>query len=93
MSLFCSGDSQFHSESALQILTYIYFQAETCAKRKLICKYCDIDKPADGMEEHENYCGSRTEKCNDCGERIMMKNWDIHMNSNHGFIKLNDGLS
>ena len=43
------------------------------------------------MADHENYCGSRTEKCCDCGEWIMLKNWEIHMNSNHGFVKLNDG--
>ena len=43
------------------------------------------------LAEHENYCGSRTEKCEQCGEFIMLKNFDIHINSNHGFIKLKDG--
>jgi hypothetical protein len=41
--------------------------------------------------EHEGYCGCRTEKCGDCGEFIMLKNWELHINSNHGFIKLKDG--
>ena len=45
------------------------------------------------LAEHENYCGSRTEKCEQCGEFIMLKNFDIHINSNHGFIKLKDGKS
>ena len=28
--------------------------------------------------EHEDYCGSRTEKCEVCGEYIMLKNFDSH---------------
>ena len=26
-----------------------------------------------------------------CGEYIMLKNFELHLNSNHGFLKLNDG--
>ena len=43
------------------------------------------------LSEHEGYCGCRTEKCEECGEFIMLKNWELHVNSNHGFIKLKDG--
>ena len=43
------------------------------------------------MAEHENYCGSRTEKCSDCGEYVMLKYRTLHLDSNHGFLKLEDG--
>ena len=30
------------------------------------------------LVEHENYCGSRTDKCEKCGEFIMLKNFETH---------------
>jgi hypothetical protein len=43
------------------------------------------------LAEHENYCGSRTERCEDCGEFVMLKYQQLHQDSNHGFLKLEDG--
>ena len=43
------------------------------------------------MKAHMDYCGSRTEKCEECKEIIMLRNWEMHVNSNHTFIKLKDG--
>lgn len=57
----------------------------------LACKYCDLELPKLELEDHENYCGSRTDKCLQCGELVMFKYKQIHMDSNHGFLKLNDG--
>lgn len=57
----------------------------------LACKYCDLELPKLDLEEHENYCGARTDKCNVCGEIVMFKYKKIHEDSNHGFLKLNDG--
>ena len=34
------------------------------------------------LEEHEDYCGSRTEKCEKCGEFIMLKNFETHLQTN-----------
>ncbi|KAJ8981878.1 hypothetical protein NQ317_008226 [Molorchus minor] len=36
----------------------------------LACKYCDLELPKLDLEEHENYCGSRTDKCLECGELL-----------------------
>lgn len=58
----------------------------------LACKYCDLELPKLELEEHENYCGSRTDKCLECGELVMYKYKQIHMDSNHGFLKLKDGM-
>ncbi|XP_060533214.1 TRAF-type zinc finger domain-containing protein 1-like isoform X2 [Cylas formicarius] len=56
----------------------------------LACKYCDLELPKSELDEHENYCGSRTDKCLECGELVMFKYKQIHMDSNHGFLKLKD---
>ncbi|KAL1502842.1 hypothetical protein ABEB36_007926 [Hypothenemus hampei] len=44
----------------------------------LACRYCDLELPKLDLEEHENYCGSRTDKCLDCGELVMFKNKQFH---------------
>ncbi|XP_076254426.1 uncharacterized protein LOC143192758 isoform X1 [Rhynchophorus ferrugineus] len=56
----------------------------------LPCRYCDLELPKLDLEEHENYCGTRTDKCLECGELVMFKNKQVHLDSNHGFVKLKD---
>ncbi|KAG5877116.1 hypothetical protein JTB14_020456 [Gonioctena quinquepunctata] len=56
----------------------------------LACKFCDLELPKLELEEHENYCGTRTDKCLECGELVMFKNKQVHLDSNHGFVKLTD---
>lgn len=51
----------------------------------LACKYCDLELPKLELEDHENYCGSRTDKCMECGELVMFKDKQAHMASNHSF--------
>lgn len=57
----------------------------------IACTYCDLELPKSELENHENYCGSRTDKCNECGELVMFKYKKLHEDMNHGFLKLNDG--
>lgn len=57
----------------------------------LACKFCDLELPKLELDDHENYCGSRTDKCLECGELVMYKHKQVHMDSNHGFLKLKDG--
>ncbi|XP_018336412.1 TRAF-type zinc finger domain-containing protein 1 isoform X3 [Agrilus planipennis] len=54
------------------------------------CKYCELELPKLDLDDHENYCGARTDKCPDCGEIVMFKYRDLHQDTNHGFLKLND---
>ncbi|XP_023021846.2 TRAF-type zinc finger domain-containing protein 1 isoform X1 [Leptinotarsa decemlineata] len=56
----------------------------------LACKFCDLELPKLDLEDHENYCGTRTDKCLECGELVMFKNKQVHLDSNHGFVKLTD---
>ena len=42
------------------------------------CQYCHLDVKAGELEQHEGYCGSRTEKCPDCSDFVMLKDWEKH---------------
>lgn len=55
----------------------------------LPCKFCELELPKTELEEHEDYCGSRTDKCIECGQLVMFKDKDMHYISNHSFAKLN----
>lgn len=55
------------------------------------CKYCELELPGGDLEQHESYCGARTDKCRECGEIVMFKYKQLHEDTNHGFLKLNDG--
>lgn len=55
------------------------------------CKYCELELPKGDLEEHESYCGARTDKCRECGEIVMFKYRQLHEDTNHGFLKLSDG--
>lgn len=62
------------------------------SKSSLIpCKYCELELPKLDLEEHEGYCGARTDRCQECGELVMFKYKQLHEDSNHGFLKLSDG--
>lgn len=65
-------------------------QRLSCTHRALCCVFCHLEMKACELMEHENYCGSRTEKCEECGEFIMLKYQQLHEDSNHGFLKLED---
>jgi len=38
------------------------------------CKFCEIHEATTDIEEHEMYCGSRTDLCPQCGQRDTVKN-------------------
>ncbi|XP_067014686.1 XIAP-associated factor 1 [Anabrus simplex] len=65
-------------------------QSSSCSHRAVCCNFCHIETEANELAEHENYCGSRTERCNECGEFVMLKYQQLHEDSNHGFLKLED---
>jgi hypothetical protein len=55
-----------------------------------ICKYCKLEFPRRKIDEHENYCGSRTEQCPECSDFVMLKEWEKHqsMRLYHGSIRI-----
>ncbi|XP_065334679.1 TRAF-type zinc finger domain-containing protein 1-like isoform X2 [Cloeon dipterum] len=63
---------------------------EDCPHRKITCTFCELELEAKEAIEHVSYCGTRTEKCSECGEFVMLKYQALHLDSNHGFLKLED---
>lgn len=61
-----------------------------CAKRLVKCGFCEMDIQFGDQTEHEDYCGSRTERCGVCGQYVMVKYLDIHNSSNHLFLSMED---
>lgn len=63
---------------------------DSCAHTVKTCRYCELELPRRDLPAHENYCGVRTEQCPDCREWVMIKYRHLHVESNHGFIRLDD---
>ncbi|XP_030040192.2 uncharacterized protein LOC115455671 [Manduca sexta] len=63
---------------------------DSCANTVKSCRYCELELPRRELPAHEGYCGVRTEQCPDCREWVMIKYRQLHLDSNHGFIRLDD---
>lgn len=46
--------------------------------RPAVCQHCDIQLPFNKLQDHESYCGARTEICSGCGLNIMVKDLKEH---------------
>ena len=57
-------------------------QENECSKRITLCKFCATHVEMGNLGEHENYCGSRTEKC----EKVTMINDNSSICNDHIYI-------
>ncbi|XP_063628920.1 uncharacterized protein LOC134800351 [Cydia splendana] len=64
---------------------------DSCAQTIKPCRYCELELPRHALPPHESYCGARSEQCPECKEYVMIKYRQLHLDSNHGFIRLSDG--
>lgn len=55
-----------------------YLKAETCRKRQAKCFYCDLSLDFEKIQEHMDFCGSRTEQCDKCKRYIQIKDRNKH---------------
>ncbi|XP_019362763.1 PREDICTED: TRAF-type zinc finger domain-containing protein 1 isoform X1 [Gavialis gangeticus] len=53
-------------------------EASSCPLRPAVCQYCDIELTFNKLQDHEEYCGTRTETCSGCGRNIMVKDLKLH---------------
>jgi hypothetical protein len=56
-----------------------------CLHRLKPCQYCQLRKKMVDIPDHEDYCGSRTEKCSKCSKFISIKDFQQHSQSNCQF--------
>ena len=52
--------------------------AYECGKRPIPCQYCEITLPREKMPEHQEFCGSRTERCHNCSRYILIRDLRNH---------------
>ena len=43
-----------------------------------LCTFCHLEFEDSKIKSHEDYCGSRTEECPECGDYVMLKEWEKH---------------
>ncbi|KAM9318352.1 XIAP-associated factor 1 [Pholidichthys leucotaenia] len=53
-------------------------EKNTCNKRLQNCVFCELEVPWKDLEEHTDVCGSRTERCEDCGQYVLLRNQPDH---------------
>ena len=56
----------------------------------LECKYCDLEVRQAAYDEHVESCGSRTDHCEMCLQRVMLKDMQEHRNLKCGSLRAND---
>lgn len=47
-------------------------QKDECSERPQICEFCQLELPLSSLKEHKVSCGSRTERCSDCGQYVKL---------------------
>ncbi|NWH97679.1 TRAD1 protein, partial [Tichodroma muraria] len=53
-------------------------EASSCPLRPVLCQFCDIQLAFNKLQEHELYCGARTEPCGRCGRNVLLKELKEH---------------
>ncbi|XP_061866257.1 TRAF-type zinc finger domain-containing protein 1 isoform X2 [Colius striatus] len=53
-------------------------QALACPLRPAPCPFCAMELPFSKLQEHEAFCGARTEACGACGRNVMLRDREEH---------------
>ncbi|XP_055558693.1 TRAF-type zinc finger domain-containing protein 1-like [Falco cherrug] len=53
-------------------------KAFVCLLRLVLCPYCEIQLPLRAMVDHELYCSTRTEECENCHRYILVRDLKEH---------------
>ncbi|KAH7829451.1 uncharacterized protein MONOS_11066 [Monocercomonoides exilis] len=66
-------------------------ELEECERRIVgKCPYCQLELISENQKQHIQECGSRTDLCEICGERVMLSDMEAHIESNcKGFLTKN----
>ena len=70
----------------------IYTQESQCPEREVNCKYCELEVRAGDYDSHIETCGSRTDYCDRCNVRVMLKDMEEHKLAKCSDLKVGDGL-
>ncbi|XP_029528812.1 XIAP-associated factor 1 [Oncorhynchus nerka] len=53
-------------------------ESDECKERLQCCEFCQLELPLSAMAEHSVACGSRTERCSDCGHYVTLRDQPEH---------------
>ena len=53
-------------------------QDSLCPERAVNCKYCELEVRSGDYDTHIETCGSRTDYCDRCNVRVMLKDMEEH---------------
>ncbi|XP_066187697.1 TRAF-type zinc finger domain-containing protein 1 [Sylvia atricapilla] len=53
-------------------------EASSCPLRPVLCQFCDIQLAFNKLQEHELFCGARTEPCGRCGRNVLLRELKEH---------------
>ena len=62
-------------------------QEDICPEKRVLCQYCELDIRRADFEEHVEGCGSRTDVCELCNRRVMLRDMADHKLDNCGVVK------
>ncbi|CAD8098338.1 unnamed protein product [Paramecium sonneborni] len=76
-------EEDYHKKEKCQYcyLDFDDLSKHKCSKTPKQCLYCDLNYTVDQIVQHENQCGSRTEKCDICQNYIMKRDLTNHYQS------------
>ncbi|XP_076833255.1 XIAP-associated factor 1 [Brachyhypopomus gauderio] len=53
-------------------------ETSECPERFGSCEFCELELPLSSLKEHTVTCGSRTERCSDCSQYVILKDRQHH---------------
>merc|ERR1719285_187951 len=71
-----------HCGERIPLKMYIFHKITNCPQRRALCTYCKLPRLTRTFNEHLEYCGSRTQECLTCGQLVILKNMEDHIQSN-----------
>ena len=81
-----------HSCVCTMYILLLIQQESQCPERELNCKYCELEVRAGDYDTHTDACGSRTDFCDRCNVRVMLKEMEEHKLTKCGDLKAAEQL-
>ena len=79
--------SLFFNDNIFSCTQLLLIQEQSCLEAKVECKYCELDIRRGDYQEHVEQCGSRTDFCELCNQRVMLKDMSEHKEMKCGHMK------
>ena len=79
-------------EIPFSFFSFLLNQETTCPDYQVICKYCQLEIRRGDHEDHIEGCGSRTDLCELCGQRVILRDMYEHQQNKCAHMKADEAL-